>query len=241
MIVVGAGPVGLTLAWRLALAGLEPVVLEREAEITRQLRASTFHPPTLDMLAPDGISQILHAHGRVTPQWQIRLHETGERAVFDLSVLKGDTDHPWRLQCHQHVLATALAGRLAAMGLAPRFGAEVVAVGQDADSAWAELADGSRVRGDWLVGCDGARSVTRAAIGARWEGSAYPEITVLATTRFDFAQAFEGLSGVNYIWKEGRTFSLLHLPDVWRCSFIARPEQDLDEAVRDEALAAHLE
>jgi 3-(3-hydroxy-phenyl)propionate hydroxylase len=90
------------------------------------------------------------------------------------------------------------------------------------------------------VGCDGARSTVRAAIGAAFEGAAYPETTVLATTRFPFEQAFEGLSGVNYIWKDGGTFSLLRLPDVWRCSFIARPGEEGDAAAEDAALARHV-
>lgn len=241
VIVVGGGPVGLVLAWRLALAGLAPLVLEREPAIPRQLRASTFHPPTLDLLEPDGVTAVLGASGRITPDWQVRLHETGERAVFDLAVLADDTRHPFRLQCHQHVLSTEIAARLERLGAPVRFGAAVTAVGERGAGVTASLADGREVEGRFLVGCDGARSLVRDAIGGSFDGAAYPEITVLATTTFDFAEAFDGLSGVNYIWKPGGTFSLLRLPDVWRCSFLARPEDDTGEAVRDAALAAHLD
>ena len=83
----------------LASAGLAPSVLEAEDAPPRDLRASTWHPPTLDMLAPSGVADALIARGRVTPRWQIRIHETGQRAEFDLSVLSDDTDHPYRLQC----------------------------------------------------------------------------------------------------------------------------------------------
>ncbi|MGA0007665.1 MAG: FAD-dependent oxidoreductase, partial [Burkholderiaceae bacterium] len=91
VVIVGAGPVGLTLAWRLTQAGVPVRVLESEPAITDQLRASTFHPPTLDMFAPSGITQTLHEQGQVTPTWQVRLHPSGERAEFDLGVLAQDT------------------------------------------------------------------------------------------------------------------------------------------------------
>ena len=98
VLIVGAGPVGLTLAWRLAEAGLNVRVFEADDEISDQLRASTFHPPTLDMFAAAGITAELIAQGRKTPTWQIRMHQTGERAEFDLAVISADTDHPYRLQ-----------------------------------------------------------------------------------------------------------------------------------------------
>ncbi len=76
-------------------------MLEAEDAISEELRASTFHPPTLDMMAPYGITARMLEAGLICPTWQIRLHPSGERAVFDLSVLEGETDHPYRLQCEQ--------------------------------------------------------------------------------------------------------------------------------------------
>ena len=87
VLIVGAGPVGLTLAWRLHGAGIPVRVFEAEPSIPDQLRASTFHPPTLDMFASSGVTDALLAAGRITREWQIRMHGTGERAIFDLSVL----------------------------------------------------------------------------------------------------------------------------------------------------------
>jgi 3-(3-hydroxy-phenyl)propionate hydroxylase len=183
---------------------------------------------------------VLIQQGRITPTWQIRVHESGDRAEFDLGVLANETRHPYRLQCHQRVLSETLLDRVRAGGGTVRFGETVHSVGQDERCAFAELEDGSRLEGRFLVGCDGARSVTRDAVGAAFEGDAYPEITVLATTQFAFEDVMPGLSGVNYIWKEGGTFSLLRLPDVWRCSFQARLGEDLHEASEDAALSSHL-
>jgi 3-(3-hydroxy-phenyl)propionate hydroxylase len=112
--IVGAGPVGLVLALRLATLGVPSTVLEAEADISEELRASTFHPPTLDMLDGLGLAAPLVAQGLVTPSWQIRRHEDGARAVFDLSVLRDDTAHPYRLQAEQWRLSRLVLARLAA-------------------------------------------------------------------------------------------------------------------------------
>ena len=87
-------------------------VVEAEGAIVRDLRASTFHPPTLDMLEPLGITDVMLKRGIPCPHWQIRLHPSGDRAVFDLSVLEGETRHPYRLQCEQWKLAEALLDKL---------------------------------------------------------------------------------------------------------------------------------
>ena len=101
IIIAGAGPVGLVLALRLGHWGIPCVVLESDADINRDLRASTFHPPTLDMLDEYGITPGLIEQGLVAPTWQVRMHATGEFAQFDVSVLKDETAHPYRLQCEQ--------------------------------------------------------------------------------------------------------------------------------------------
>ncbi|MGP1397191.1 MAG: FAD-dependent oxidoreductase [Inquilinaceae bacterium] len=243
ILIVGGGPVGLTCAWLLAGAGVPVRLVEAEPDVPDALRASTFHPPTLDLFDPSGITDVLIAAGRITPEWQIRLHETGERAAFDLSVLAGDTAHPYRLQCRQAVLSRELVRRLNAMnGGIVRFGARTVAVDQDESGVWADIetaeGDRDRLRARWLIGCDGARSLVREAMGVAFDGAAYPEHTILATTHFPFEEALEGLSGVNYIWNTGGTFSLLRLPDVWRCSFHPADGETPEAALEDGSIRA---
>jgi hypothetical protein len=104
VVIVGAGPVGLTLALLLGRAGIPAVVLEAEADIAEELRASTFHPLTLDMFDTLGLAKSLIALGLVTPTWQVRMNATGERAAFGLSVPVADIAHPFRLQAEQHKL-----------------------------------------------------------------------------------------------------------------------------------------
>ena len=246
VIVVGAGPVGLTLAYGLARAGVSVTVIETEPAISRQLRASTFHPPTLDMLDAWGVTAELIAHGRITPTWQIRLHETGEHVTFDLSVLQGDTAHPYRLQCEQAVLSDALQARLKSEPSVRIWrGASVVDVGQHAGGAWVEVrpADGSpveRIEGAYVVGCDGAHSLVRKAIGSDFEGSTYPDTTLLVTTHFDFDALWPDLAGVNYIWQDEGTYSLLHLPKVWRVSLHPQADRPLQEEAQPERIARRL-
>jgi 3-(3-hydroxy-phenyl)propionate hydroxylase len=216
-------------------AGLPVRVFDAEPEIPDQLRASTFHPPTLDLFDASGITAELIARGRITPTWQIRLHDTGERAEFDLGVLRDVTSHPYRLQCRQAELSRALLRRLPAGTV--RFGAEVTEVAQDAGGVTASIGD-ETLRGSLVIGCDGARSLVRKAMGAAFEGSTYPENTILVTTHFSFEDHLEGLSGVNYIWKPGGTYSLLRLPDLWRVSLHPAPGQSAEEALEDSSIRA---
>lgn len=97
VLIVGGGPVGLTAALCLASVRVPVVLFEANAAIPEDLRASTFHPPTLDMLDRFGLGAELVAQGLITPRWQIRLQETGERAEFDLGVLEDETRHPYQI------------------------------------------------------------------------------------------------------------------------------------------------
>jgi 3-(3-hydroxy-phenyl)propionate hydroxylase len=193
------------------------------------------------MLDRFGLGTELVRQGLITPRWQIRLQETGERAEFDLGVLEDETRHPYRLQCEQQKLQGLLLSRLREYPHADiRFGQAVDGVGQDADAAWIESA-GRRTIGSWLIGADGSHSLVRRACGIGFAGETYPETIILVTTDFDFDRALEGLSGVNYVWSPTGTFSLLHLPSVWRCSLYPLPGQTLEEAMSDEAIEQHLQ
>ncbi len=246
IIIVGAGPVGLMLARLLDDLNMPCVVFEADADLPRDLRASTFHPPTLDMLDRFGLGQALVAQGRICPSWQVRIHETHEYAEFDLSVLSDLTDHPYRLQCEQIHLSDALMRQLADGGRTPvLLGHRLVAVAQT-DAGVTATIEGPdkepyRVSGRFLVGADGARSTVRQAMGFAFQGKTYPETTVLATTDFPFDQHLPGLSNVNYVWRAGGTFSLMHLPDTWRCSLYPDEGESLDEALTPERIEAKLQ
>ena len=246
MVIAGAGPVGLSAALALADAGVTVQVLEALPGITEDLRASTFHPPTLDMLEPYGVTQQLLAQGLVCPHWQVRMHPAGERAIFDLSVLAGDTAHPYRLQCEQYKLSRILLQRLAAYPHANvLFSSQVKFVTQFADGVDVAIhgPDGPRtLRGAFLIGADGARSIVRQSIGATFAGETYPETTILATTKFAFEEVLEGLSHVSYCWREGAgNFSLLKVPGRWRVSIYPPEGLAAEDALADDQIEAALQ
>src|SRR3954453_14600654 len=101
VLIAGAGPVGLSAASVLAEAGIPTTVLEAEARLAENLRASTFQPPTLDLLARFGATQKLIELGRVARTVQYR-DRAGWIAQLDFGVLADDTMHPFRVQCEQY-------------------------------------------------------------------------------------------------------------------------------------------
>src|SRR3954466_8751974 len=103
VLIAGAGPVGLCAANVLADAGGRVTVLEAEPRLPENLRASTFQPPTLDMLARFGAAQRLIEIGRTAPRIQYR-DRAGWVAEFDLGAIASDTAHPFRVQSEQSTL-----------------------------------------------------------------------------------------------------------------------------------------
>ena len=240
MLVAGAGPVGLVAALMLARAGVEVLLLEAEPQLVEELRGSTFHPPTLDMLEEFGVVPGMIAQGLITPTWQVRMHETGERAEFDLALLAGHTGHPYRLQCEQWKLSRLLLERLRPLADI-RFGTRLVGLKQTDAEVVATLESGEALHADYLIGADGARSTVRKCIGLEFRGETFPETTLLATTDFEFREHLKGLSGVNYCWMQSGTFSLLRLPGEWRVSLYPEEGESVDDALSDDAIEAKLQ
>ncbi len=245
MIVAGGGPVGLCVALLLAEQKIPVTVVEAEDAIVRDLRASTFHPPTLDMLEPLGITGVMLARGIPCPHWQIRLHPSGDRAVFDLSVLEGETRHPYRLQCEQWKLSEALLDKLRQSPHAEvRFASKVEEAQEAGGHVRVEIETGGKreqLRARYVVGADGARSTVRRCMGLPFEGMTYPETTLLVTTLFPFEDHLEGISNVSYCWKENGNFSLLKVPGRWRVSIYPDENIPIDDQMTPEALEASLQ
>jgi 3-(3-hydroxy-phenyl)propionate hydroxylase len=246
VLIAGMGPAGLVAALILSRAGIPVSVFEAEPELPTDLRASTFHPPTLDMLADLGLADLLVADGLKAPTYQWRDRASGDAATFDLSCLEGMTAYPFRLQCEQFKLTRAAAAALANEPLAElHFGLAAKAVAQDDTGVTLTLtaADGGErtARGAFLIGADGASSAVRRALGIEFEGFTYPEQWVVASTPVDFAQAIPNLAPVTYTADPEEWFVLLRTKELWRVLIPVSADADPDEVMSDAFIEAKLQ
>ena len=240
VLIAGAGPVGLIGAYKLATQGVPVTIVEPLAAPAEDLRASTFHPPTLDMLDDLGLLDWLEPRGLKSPVFQHRDKPTGEVFSFDLGLLSKDVRHPYRLQCEQWKLMGHIAELLSGMPhVEMRFGERVLGVEQDETSVRlrTEAVEGGKqqtLSGRYLIGSDGANSVIRKAMGIEFEGMTYPEKFYCATTTFPFEEHFENLSNVNYIADPQQWFVLLRVPELWRV-LVPVPESMPDAEIVSDA------
>ena len=181
VIIVGGGPVGLVTALKLVRAGVRVTVLERAAEMHAEPRASTFHAPTLELLDILGLADKVIELGRPAPQWQYRMFETGEAAVFDMNLIADETRYPFRLQCEQfHLVKVAVEALEAEAPGSVIFGAEVTDFTQSNDNVrvtFTHNGTSQTLDGAWLIAADGAASTIRTKLGISFEGSTYPQVS----------------------------------------------------------------
>jgi 3-(3-hydroxy-phenyl)propionate hydroxylase len=238
VISAGAGPVGCTAAIRLAQAGVPVVLLEAQAELPLTLRASTWHPPTLDMVDELGLAGPLHEQGLICRHYQYRDRRTGDIAEFDMDLLRGDTRHPYRLQVEQWRYTQLVWQELTTRHPHARclFDHVVKGVHQTADGVevlvWVN-GEERLIRGSYAIAADGADSALRKAVAITYEGFTWPEKFLVASTSFPMESKFERLSPVNYISDPEEWIVLLRTPTLWRILIPTRPEMSDEEVLSD--------
>ena len=224
VLIAGAGPVGMVAAARLVRAGIPVTVFEAGPELSEESRASTFHPPTLDMLDELGAAAPLIAQGLKAPQFQYRTRSDGKIAQFDFGEIADATRHPFRVQSEQFKLTRILHDGLRGdPNFEIAFDARVASVEQDVSGVTVglEREEGrqERCRGRWLIGADGARSEVRRALEIGFEGFTWPERFLVASTPYDFRRHMPDLVSVNYVADPERWHFYLAIPGLWRVMF----------------------
>jgi len=235
--IVGAGPVGTVMATLLAQAGRDVLVLESGADCAQDLRASTFHPSTLEMLDDIGITKMLLKRGLKAPVYHWRDRRTGETIDFDLAELADVTRYPFRIQCEQYHLSRALADGLAQYQNARvRFGARVLTLAQDdtgVDLSVETLTGIERIRADYVIGADGANSIVRKWLGIEFDGFTYNERFLTLSTGTELANFLPKLAYVNYVSDPEEWLVLLRVPSVWRVLVPTDPALGDDHLLSD--------
>src|SRR3954452_14381266 len=165
VIISGGGPTGMMLASELRLHDVDVLVLEKDAEPSQAVRSLGLHPRSIEIMDQRGLLGRFLAQGQQYPGGAGRFAAIDKPPPANL-----DTAHGYVLGIPQPVTDRLLAERAGELGAQIRRGCEVGGVEQDEDGVEVLLADGSRLRSRWLVGCDGGRSLVRRQLGIGFPG-----------------------------------------------------------------------
>jgi 2-polyprenyl-6-methoxyphenol hydroxylase-like FAD-dependent oxidoreductase len=226
VLVVGAGPTGLTLAALLAQSGTRSRLVDRQLDRVHESRALAVQPRTLEVLTGLGVADTLVERGNRAVRLQLHF---GRRVVpvrlFDIGV--DDTEFPYLLFVSQAETEQILGEHIVSRGGTLERGVELTELVQTAESVSCHLLHHNGreevVSARYVVGCDGAHSSVREQAGIAFEGRAYPQTFVLADLEADgiepgFAHAFVSRRGILF-------FFPLEEPATWRM-LAMRPRTD---------------
>jgi 2-polyprenyl-6-methoxyphenol hydroxylase-like FAD-dependent oxidoreductase len=184
VLIVGGGPVGLSCAVELAHHGVASLVLERRPEVSHlRPRAKTTSARTMEHFRRLGIAGEIRRRAGLPVEWSdaavFCTALTGREITritgcFGLDLTGSELVAEAGQQVAQPVVEEVLREKLAASDVAGlALGVQGAAAGQDADGAWVDVIDRSgarrRVTADWVIGCEGARSVVREALHSRYD------------------------------------------------------------------------
>jgi len=245
VLISGAGPVGLVSALKLSLAGFKVTVFESADQLNMDLRASTFHPPTLDMMATFGLTDQLISQGLIARYTQQRDRKEGVVAEFDMELLKGETNFPFRLQCEQWKLTQLIKKQLDKNpDVKILFNAKLESVTQSHTEVEAKvkvLDETQLFKGEYLIGADGAWSSVRTSLGIEFEGFTYPERFLVISTTFPYEKHLPKLSFVNYCSDPIEWCVLLKVPSLWRVLFPTKVDESDEDVLSDSSVQSRLQ
>lgn len=248
VVIAGAGPTGLMCALALTRQGIPVVLCEAEPALTHDLRAGSFHPPTLEMMAPYGITEKMLETGIKVRFWQMRNRAGDLVAEFDLGLLADVTPYPHRLHLEQHRLTPIQLDILRRGGGAEiRFGHKITSFAQCEDGVSVSIeADGGeqKIEASWLIGADGGRSAVRKGLDVELEGFTWPEQMGVVSTPYDFGQ--HGFASNSYIADAQEWGALFKVPDtgppgLWRLVYPVSADETDDTLLTPERVEGVLQ
>ncbi|MDI7740511.1 FAD-dependent monooxygenase [Lysinibacillus fusiformis] len=245
VVIVGAGPVGLTVAEILGNEGYNVMVLEKNAELSKEWRASTFHPGTMELLEMTGLTEEMIKQGFKAEKIQYRDRKDGLYAEFDLTDLSDTTKYPYRLQLPQSTYVKIVnESLLKKSNVTVKYNSELINFTQNEDFVELTYQSGEEqhtVQTKFLLGSDGARSTVRKKLELNFEGFTYPQRFLLVGTPIDFRNYLPDIEYVNYVSDPDEFLFILKVPEAWRLLYPVKDELSDEEALKDENLQKQLQ
>ena len=245
ILIVGAGPVGLSLALALSRAGIPTEVFEADAELNTQIRASTFHPKTLEMFETWGVVDEVIKYGYKVDQLQY-WERAPRRLIADFSYdsVSKDTSYPYRLQCPQHIATRVLKPAVEATETGKvHMGHKLIDFVDHGTHVTArfETANGIVERaGSYIVGADGTHSTVRKQLDIGFQGKTYEDRFLLIGSDLNTGDLLPGAAQVCYIFDPEEWVIILNLPDIVRVVFRMKDGEDEEIAMKEENLRARI-
>ncbi|HEV7579392.1 MAG TPA: FAD-dependent monooxygenase [Mycobacterium sp.] len=180
VLVVGAGPTGLTLATSLVARGIRTVVIDELAQGANTSRAAAVNARTLEVLEDLDVARRMVKAGLIAPRFTVR---EGPRVLIPVDFSGLPTQYPYTLMLSQADTERLLLERLHELGgevIRPKTLRRVM---QDTDGVTATFEDGESIRAGYIVGADGMHSTVRDQAGIGFAGGEFAESFVLADVR----------------------------------------------------------
>ncbi len=182
VLVVGAGPSGLTLAAALVKQGIATTVVDRQSAGANTSRAAVVNARSLEVLEGLDVARRLVKEGIEAPRFSIR---DGARTLVPIDFSTLPTAYPYSLMVPQSTTERLLLERLVELGGSVVRPKTLTTVEQDADGVTATFDDGDVIRARYVVGADGMHSTVREQAGIGFHGGAYEQSFILADVRLN--------------------------------------------------------